>query len=64
MPLIYVVIVLLVVGVLLYLINTLPYVDAKIKQIINVVVLIVVILWILQIFGILPYLTTITVPRR
>jgi hypothetical protein len=64
MPLIYVVIVLLVVGVLLYLVNTLPYVDAKIKTIINAVVLIVVVLWVLQLFGILDYLTTIRVPRR
>ncbi len=50
MSLISLVIVLIVVGVLLWLVNTLIPMDAKIKQIINVVVIIVVVLWLLQIF--------------
>ncbi len=50
MSLISLVIVLIVVGVLLWLVNTLIPMDGKIKQIINVVVIIAVVLWVLQIF--------------
>jgi hypothetical protein len=44
---------LIVVGVILWLINTYVPMDGKIKSILNVVVLIVVVLWLLQSFGIL-----------
>lgn len=47
MPLISLVIVLIVVGVLLWLVNTYIPMDPKIKQIMNVVVVIVVVLWLL-----------------
>jgi hypothetical protein len=50
MPLITIVITLIVVGVLLWLVNTYVPMDAKIKQVLNVVVLICVILWILNLF--------------
>jgi hypothetical protein len=53
MPLITVVIVLIVVGVLLWLVNTYIPMDSKIKSIINVVVVIAVILWLLNVFGVL-----------
>ncbi len=53
MPLISVVIVLIVVGVLLWLVNTYIPMDHKIKSIINVVVVIAVILWLLNVFGVL-----------
>jgi hypothetical protein len=53
MPLVQVIIALVVVGVLLWLINTYIPMDGKIKQILNVVVVIAVVLWLLQIFGIL-----------
>jgi Flp pilus assembly protein TadB len=53
MSLISVVVVLIVVGVILWLINTYVPMDGKIKSILNVVVLIVVVLWLLQSFGIL-----------
>lgn len=53
MPLVQVIIALVVVGVLLWLINTYIPMDSKIKQILNVVVVIAVVLWLLQIFGIL-----------
>ena len=53
MPLITIVITLIVVGVLLWLVNTYIAMDAKIKNILNVVVLIVVVLWLLQVFGVL-----------
>jgi hypothetical protein len=53
MSLISVVVVLIVVGVILWLVNTYIPMDGKIKSILNVVVLIVVVIWLLQSFGIL-----------
>ena len=53
MSLITVVVTLIVVGVVLWLINTYVPMDSKIKTILNVVVVIVVILWLLQGFGVL-----------
>ncbi len=53
MSLVSLVVVLIVVGVILWLINTYIPMDAKIKKILNVVVVIVVILWLLQAFGVL-----------
>lgn len=47
------VITLVVVGVLLCLLNTYLPMDAKIKQIINIVVIICVVIWLLYAFGIL-----------
>lgn len=53
MPLISLVLTLIVVGVLLWAANQYIPMDAKIKQILNIVVVIVVVLWLLQIFGLL-----------
>jgi hypothetical protein len=53
MPLISIVVVLIVVGVLLWLINSFIPMDAKIKNILNVVVVIVVVIWLLQAFGLI-----------
>jgi len=53
MPLLTVLVVLIVVGVLLWLINTYIPMDRKIKNILNVVVVIVVVIWLLQVFGVL-----------
>jgi len=50
MPLIQLVIILIVIGVLLWLVNSLIPMDAKIRQIINAVVVVVVILWLLTLF--------------
>jgi hypothetical protein len=63
MSLISVVIVLIVVGVLLWLVNTYIPMDAKIKNILNVVVVIAVVLWLLQAFGIMGSLSTIHVGK-
>jgi hypothetical protein len=63
MSLISLVVVLIVVGVLLWLVNTYIPMDPKIKQIMNVVVLIVVVLWLLNIFGLLAPLQTIHVGK-
>ena len=53
MSLITVVVTFIVVGVVLWLINTYVPMDSKIKTILNVVVVIAVILWLLQGFGVI-----------
>jgi hypothetical protein len=63
MSLITLVITLIVVGVLLWLINTYIPMDGKIKKIINVVVVIAVVLWLLSAFGVLGHAGDIQVPR-
>jgi len=44
---------LIIVGVLLWLVNTTIPMDGNIKKIINVVVIVVVMLWVLQSFGLI-----------
>jgi len=63
MSLISLVVTLIVVGVLLWLINTYTPMDAKIKNILNIVVVIVVVLWLLSAFGILGHGGDIKVPQ-
>jgi len=53
MPILTIIIVLIVVGVLLWLVNTYIPMDSKIKNILNVVVVIVVVIWLLKAFGVL-----------
>lgn len=50
MSLISLIVVLVIVGVVLWLINTYLPMDQKIKTILNIVIVIVVVLWLLQIF--------------
>jgi hypothetical protein len=45
--------VLIVVGVVLWLVNTYIPMDRKIKSILNVVVVVIVIIWLLRVFGLL-----------
>ncbi len=61
MPLIQLVIVLVVVGLLLWLVNTYIPMDAKIKNILNVVVVIAVVLWLLDVFGVWSHMGAIHV---
>ena len=61
MPLVTLVITLIVVGVLLWLVNTYIPMDGKIKKIINIVVVIVVVLWLLHVFGVLGNIQNITI---
>ena len=61
MPLINLVVVLIVVGVLLWLVNTYIPMDGKIKQILNIVVVIVVVIWLLQVFGVIGSLGNVRV---
>jgi hypothetical protein len=56
MSLVTVVITLIVVGVLLWLVNTYIPMDGKIKKVINIVVVVVVVIWLLQVFGAWDYL--------
>jgi hypothetical protein len=44
---------LIVIGVLLWLVNQYIPMDAKIKQILNIVVVIVVVIWLLHVFGLI-----------
>lgn len=53
MSLISLVVTLIVIGVLLWLVNTYIPMDSKIKQILNVVVVVAVVLWLLFAFGLL-----------
>lgn len=58
MSLITLIIVLVIVGVLLYVINTLIPMDARIKMILNIVVALFVLIWLLQALGVLGGLGT------
>ena len=53
MPIMSLLITLIVVGVLLWLVNSYIPMDAKIKNILNIVVVIIVVFWLLQAFGVL-----------
>ncbi len=61
MPLLQVVIILIVVGVLLWLINSFLPMQAMIKKILNAVVIIAVVLWLLNVFGLLDSLSNIRI---
>ena len=61
MSLVSVVVVLIVVGVLLWLVNTYIPMDGKIRNILNVVVVIAVIIWLLNAFGVLGSLDNINI---
>jgi len=61
MPLLNLVVFLIVIGVLLYLANQYIPMDAKIKQIMNVVVVIAVVLWLVRVLGLLSGLPDIRV---
>ena len=63
MPLVNLIIVLIVVGVVLWLINTFIPMQATIKKILNAVVVIVVVLWVLRAFGILHTLQGLRIGR-
>jgi len=61
MPLINIIIILVVIGVALWAINTYIPMAAPIKTILNVVVVIVVCLWLLQVFGVLGHIHGISI---
>jgi hypothetical protein len=55
MSLISVIIAIIVVGVLLWLVNSYIPMDGKIKRILNIVVVVIVVLWLLNVFGVISY---------
>ena len=63
MPLINLVIVLVVVGVVLWVINSYIPMQSTIKKILNVVVVIGVIIWLLSIFGVIGNIATIRIGK-
>ena len=63
MSLVTLVVVLIVVGVLLWLVNTYIPMDGKIKSILNAVVVIGVVIWLLSVFGFLDRISTIHVGK-
>lgn len=50
MSVINLIIILVIIGVILWLVNTYVPMDAKIKQILNIAIVIIVVLWLLQLF--------------
>ena len=63
MPLIQVVLTLVVVGVLLWLVNSYIPMAGSIKMILNAVVIIVVVLWLLSVFGLMSEISNIKVGK-
>ncbi|MGA2750266.1 MAG: Thivi_2564 family membrane protein [Verrucomicrobiota bacterium] len=63
MSLISLVVSLIVVGVLLWLVNTYIPMDGKIKKILNIVVVVCVVLWLLSVFGVLGHWGAVRVPQ-
>jgi hypothetical protein len=61
MPLLTVLVVLIVVGVLLWLVNSYIPMDGKIKNLLNIVVVIAVVIWLLRVFGLLGSLKSLHV---
>ena len=61
MSLLSLILVLIVVGVLLWLVNSYIPMDATIKRILNIVVVIAVVLWLLKASGLLDQLGAVTV---
>jgi hypothetical protein len=63
MPLIQLVVMLIVIGVLLWLVNTYIPMQRSIKSILNGVVVIAVVLWLLNIFGLFSSISNLRVGR-
>ena len=64
MSLITIVITLIVVGVLLWLVNTYIPMDGKIKKVLNIVVMVVVVLWLLNVFGVWGHVKNVRVTTQ
>jgi type IV secretory pathway TrbL component len=63
MSLLSLIITLVVIGVLLWAVNTYIPMDSKIKKILNVVVVVCVVIWLLYAFGIAGRAGSVQVPR-
>lgn len=60
MPIVTVIVTLIVVGVILWLVNTYIPMAAPVKTVLNVVVVVLLCLWLLSLFGLMNY----TIPVR
>ena len=49
------IVMLIIIGVIMYLVNSVVPMDSRIKLIINVIVLIVILLWVLSVFGLIDF---------
>jgi hypothetical protein len=63
MPLVNIVVVLVIIGLLMWLVNTYIPMAASIKSLLNVVVFIVVVVWLLQLFGLVGNIPGIHMPN-
>jgi hypothetical protein len=63
MSLVNIVVVLVVVGLVMWLINTYIPMAGAIKSLLNIVVFVVVLVWVLQVFGIIGPIPGVTMPR-
>ena len=61
MPLLTVLLIIIIIGVVLWLINSFIPMDRNIKQIFNIVVVIALVVWLLKVFGLFTYLMNINV---
>lgn len=64
MSLLSVIIAIVVVGLLLWAINSFIPMEGQIKKILNIVVVIVLVVWLLQASGLLDYLGAVALPRH
>jgi len=63
MSLVGIILVLVVVGLIMWMINTYIPMAGAIKSLLNLVVLVVVVIWLLQIFGIIGPIAGVRIPR-
>lgn len=63
MPLLTLIIAIAAVGVLLYCINAFVPMEARIKQILNIIVILILVVWCLEAFGVFDALRGVDVPR-
>jgi hypothetical protein len=61
MPLIHLIIVLAIVGVILWLINSYIPMQSTLKRILNVVVIVAVVIWLLSVFGVIGNISAIRI---
>jgi hypothetical protein len=63
MTLVNIVVILVVVGLVLWIINTYIPMAGAIKSLLNIVVFVVVLIWLLQIFGLIGHINGVTIPN-
>lgn len=61
MPILHLIIWLVLIGVVMWLVNTYIPMQATIKKILNIAVVIIVVLWLLSVFGLLGDVSTIRI---